>query len=88
MTRLIALGDRMLPALVELTLALGCAVLAVVSWRNGLITTTFAPSGDVPGFDSTRYSAPWLVLAAFLVMVAGVLAIDAVARTVRAARSR
>ncbi|WP_433711976.1 hypothetical protein ACQP2U_38075 [Nocardia sp. CA-084685] len=88
MTRLIAIGDRMLAALVELTLALGCAVLAVVSWRNGLITTTFAPSGEVPGFDSTRYSAPWLVLATFLMMVAGALAIDAVARTVRAAGSR
>ncbi|MEV6137388.1 hypothetical protein AB0L63_15250 [Nocardia sp. NPDC051990] len=88
MKRLITLGDRMLTALVEFTLALGCAVLAVVSWRNGLIITTFAPSGDVPGFDATRYSAPWLVLAAVLVMVSGVLAIDAVARTVRAARAR
>ncbi|MEV4128307.1 hypothetical protein [Nocardia sp. NPDC049707] len=88
MKRLIALGDRMLTALVEFTLALGCAVLAVVSWRTGLITTTSAPSGDVPGFDATRYSAPWLVLAAVLVTVSGVLAIDAVARTVRAARAR
>lgn len=88
MKRLIAIGDRMLTALVEFTLALGCAVLAAVSWRNGLITTTFAPSGEVPGFDATRYSAPWLVLAAFLVMVSGVLAVDAVARTVRAARAR
>ncbi|WP_330250644.1 hypothetical protein OG874_31130 [Nocardia sp. NBC_00565] len=87
MTRWVVLGDRMLPALVELTLALACAVFAVVSWRNGLITTTFAPAGDVPGFDATRYSAPWLVLAAFLVVVAGALAIDAVARTVRAVRS-
>ncbi|WP_433198654.1 hypothetical protein ACQP1G_04530 [Nocardia sp. CA-107356] len=88
MKRWIVLGDRMLTALVELTLALVCVVFAVVSWRNGLITTTVAPSGDVPGFAATRYSAPWLVLAAFLVVVAGVLAIDAVTRTVRAARSR
>ncbi|WP_433730908.1 hypothetical protein ACQP0C_04750 [Nocardia sp. CA-129566] len=88
MKRWIVLGDRMLPALVELTLALACAVLAVVSWRSGLITTTFAPSGEVPGFQATRYSGPWLVLATFLVMMGGVLAIDAVARTVRAARSR
>jgi len=86
--RWIGLGDRILPALVELTLALVGMVFAVVSWRNGLITTTFAPSGEVPGFDATRYSAPRLVLAAFLVVVAGVLAIDAVARTVRAVRSR
>jgi hypothetical protein len=78
----------MLTALVELTLALVCAVFAVVSWRNGLITTTFAPSGDVPGFAATRYNAPWLVLAAFLVVVAGIFAIDAVARVVRAVRSR
>jgi hypothetical protein len=63
-------------------------VAAVASWNNGLVTTSFAPSGDMPGFDGTRYVGPWLLLAAFLVTVAGVIAIDMVARTVRAATAR
>ncbi|WP_405178437.1 hypothetical protein OG225_30755 [Nocardia sp. NBC_01377] len=70
-------------ALGEAVIALLCVIGAVLSWGNGVVTTTFAPIGDLPAFDSTRYVAPWLVLAAFLVCVAGLLVIDGAARVVR-----
>ncbi len=72
----------------EVVVAALCVAVAVASWRNGVVTTSFAAAGDVPGFDATRYVAPWLVLAAFLVVVAGVIVIDAAARTIRAATAR
>jgi hypothetical protein len=88
LNRWIELGNRLLTVLVELVLVMVCLVFAVVSWRNGLITTSFAESGDTPAFDATRYSGPWLILAAFLVLVAGVIVIDATVRTVRVVRTR
>ncbi|WP_330233222.1 hypothetical protein OHA40_12570 [Nocardia sp. NBC_00508] len=72
--------------LVELDLILLALVAAVLSWRNSVRTIDFAPFGDAPGFTAIRYTAPWQLLAAVLVAVAGVLAIDAAARLVRGIR--
>ncbi|WP_454198572.1 hypothetical protein [Nocardia sp. Marseille-Q1738] len=71
---------------VELDLILLALVAAALSWRNSVRTVDFAPSDDVPGFTAIRYAAPWQLLAAVLVAVAGVLAIDAAARLVRGLR--
>lgn len=68
---------------VDLVLTLVCLALAAVSWQNGIRTTLFNPLGDAPAFEATRYAAPWLLLAAVLVAVGGVVAIDAVARGMR-----
>ncbi|MGQ4596921.1 hypothetical protein [Nocardia sp. R6R-6] len=72
--------------LVELDVMVLALVAAVLSWRNSVRTLDFAPFGDAPEFTATRYVAPWQVLAAVLVAVAGVLAIDAAARLVRGIR--
>ncbi|WP_327110419.1 hypothetical protein OHB12_21805 [Nocardia sp. NBC_01730] len=69
--------------IVEVVLIVVALVGAVLSWHNGLLTADFAPSGDSPGFAATRYAGPWLLLAAVLVAVAGVLAVDTTARLVR-----
>ncbi len=71
---------------VELDLIVLALVGAVLSARAGVRTTDFPPLGDAPGFTATRYVAPWWLLAAVLVAVAGVLAIDAAARLVRGLR--
>ncbi|MGK8520773.1 hypothetical protein ACRS6B_04075 [Nocardia asteroides] len=76
----------MVGVLVELDLFVLAMAGAVLSARAGVRTTDFAPLGDLPGFTATRYVAPWWLLAAVLVAVAGVLAIDAVARLVRGRR--
>ncbi|MET7773838.1 hypothetical protein [Nocardia sp. NPDC005366] len=70
-------------ALGEYVIALLCLIGAVQSWGNGVVTTSFAPIGDLPAFDSTRYIGPWLVLAAFLAGLAGLFVIDGLARAVR-----
>ncbi|MBF6211387.1 hypothetical protein IU433_07515 [Nocardia puris] len=75
-------------ALGEAVVVVVCLVLAVVCWGRGVVTTSFAAFGDVPAFDATRYVAPWIALAAFLVAVGGLFAIDAVARAVRELTSR
>ncbi|WP_040783910.1 hypothetical protein [Nocardia pneumoniae] len=74
--------------LVELDLVLLTLVAAGLSWRNSVRTIDFAPAGDAPGFTAIRYAAPWQLLAAVLVAVAGVLAIDAAARLVRGLRGQ
>ncbi|MBF6218682.1 hypothetical protein IU479_11255 [Nocardia abscessus] len=71
---------------VELDLIVLALVGAVLGARAGVRTTDFPPLGDAPGFTATRYIAPWWLLAAVLVAVAGVLAIDAAARLVRGLR--
>ncbi|WP_225731600.1 MULTISPECIES: hypothetical protein [unclassified Nocardia] len=71
----------------DVVVAVLCLVGAVLSWRCGLHTTVFARSGDTPGFEATRYAAPWLLLAAVLVTVGGVVAIDGIARAARIVRS-
>ncbi|MFR9753776.1 hypothetical protein ACL02S_22445 [Nocardia sp. 004] len=73
---------------VELDLIALALVGAVLCWRNSVHTTTFRPSGDVPGFTATRYAAPWQLLAAVLVAAAGLLAIDTTARLVRGIRGQ
>lgn len=75
-------------AATELGLAVLGLVAAVLSWRQGSQTTTFAAIGQAPEFVATRYVAPWLLLAAVLVAIAGLVAIDAVTRVVRARRPR
>ncbi|WP_028477116.1 hypothetical protein [Nocardia sp. CNY236] len=77
---------RGIAVLLELVLAVLALLGAIASWRNSVRTTDFAPSGDVPGFTAVRYAPPWQILAAVLVAVAGVLAIDAVARIARRIR--
>ncbi|MFI9401683.1 hypothetical protein [Nocardia sp. NPDC052316] len=73
---------------VELGLVVLGLVAAVFSWRNGIQTTTFAALGEAPEFVATRYVAPWLLLAAVLLAIAGLFAIDAVGRAVRVRRDR
>ncbi|MBF6464451.1 hypothetical protein IU427_04550 [Nocardia beijingensis] len=73
--------------LVEVDLLVLALVGAALSAHAGVRTTDFGPSGDAPGFTATRYVGPWWLLAAVLVAVAGVLAIDAAARLVRGLRS-
>ncbi|MEU7142514.1 hypothetical protein ABZ942_23895 [Nocardia sp. NPDC046473] len=75
-------------AATELGLVVLGLVAAVLSWQRGIQTTTFAAIGQAPEFVATRYVAPWLLLAAVLVALAGLFAIDAVTRVVRARRSR
>ncbi|WP_194816127.1 hypothetical protein [Nocardia sp. XZ_19_385] len=64
----------------ELVLAVLCGLGAVASWNRGLVTTSFAAAGEMPGFDATRYVAPWLLLATLLLVFAGLFAVDAVSR--------
>ncbi len=78
----------MVVALGEVVAAVVVLALAALSWGRGTVTTSFAALGEMPAFDATRYVAPWLVLAAFLVVVAGLLAIDAVTRAVRSAAEK
>ncbi|MBO0854922.1 MAG: hypothetical protein J2P18_14310 [Nocardia sp.] len=66
----------------DLVLVAACAMAAVAMWRHGIEHTWFLPMPPQPGFESTHYSGPWLALAAVLVAVAGLAAIDLVARAV------
>ncbi|MFJ1459641.1 hypothetical protein [Nocardia wallacei] len=68
---------------VDLVLLVVCAGAAVPSWRNGIDRTVFAAAGEQPAFEATRYSGPWLGLAALLVAIAGLAVIDLVARCAR-----
>ncbi|RDI66415.1 hypothetical protein [Nocardia pseudobrasiliensis] len=77
---------RRLWIVVDLVLILLCVGAAVPSWRNGIQTTSFAASGDLPAFEATRYVGPWLGLATLLVAVAGVAVVDLVARCAGRAR--
>ncbi|TLG14946.1 hypothetical protein FEK35_07325 [Nocardia cyriacigeorgica] len=72
---------------VDAVVAVVCVVAAVISWRQGVQTTEFAPMGEVPGFTATRYSGPWLVLASLLIAAAGLALIDLVTRIVRTVRA-
>lgn len=80
MTRPIAIA-------VEAVAAALCVAVAALCWSRGVHTTEFAAIGRVPAFTATHYSGPWLVLATTLIAVAGLLAIDAVTRIVRAVRA-
>lgn len=71
---------RSLIALIEVAVAVVCLIGAVVAWRNGIHVTRVAPTGDVPGYEATRYLPPWLLLATLAVVAGGVLVIDAIAR--------
>ncbi|MBW0270348.1 hypothetical protein ATM97_04535 [Nocardia sp. MH4] len=67
-------------ALFELGLAVICLAGAVYSWRHARRVTGFVTSDEHPGFEAVRYVPPLLLLASALVIVAGLLVIDAVAR--------
>ncbi|NEW39481.1 hypothetical protein GV794_25015 [Nocardia cyriacigeorgica] len=81
------MNRRTVLMIVDGVLAVVCVVAAAFSWRQGVQTTEFAPMGEVPGFTATRYSGPWLVLAALLIAVAGLAMIDLVTRIVRGLRA-
>ncbi|BAD60015.1 MULTISPECIES: hypothetical protein [Nocardia] len=67
-------------AAAETVVAVLCLVGLVAAWQRGVVSTAFLPVGDIPGFESSRYAGPWLILAVFLVAVAGLCVIDALAR--------
>lgn len=67
-------------ALLEIGLAAVCLAGAVASWSHARRTTVFTGSDDHPGFEAVRYAPPMLALATGLMIVAGVLLIDVVAR--------
>ncbi|MBF6333751.1 hypothetical protein [Nocardia transvalensis] len=77
---------RRLWIVVDLVLILLCVGAAVPSWRNGMQTTWFTASEELPAFQATRYVGPWIALAALLVAIAGVAVVDLIARC--ASRSR
>ncbi|WP_067567130.1 hypothetical protein [Nocardia acidivorans] len=77
---------RWLAVLAELGLAVLIAAAAIWCWRNGVHTTWFKPTGDAPGFSATRYSGPWLAGSAAVMIIAGLLGIDGVARALRPTR--
>ncbi|MBB5914411.1 hypothetical protein BJY24_003278 [Nocardia transvalensis] len=74
---------RRLWIVVDLVLLVLCVGAAVPSWRHGLTTTSFAASGEQPAFEATRYSGSWIGLSALLFAIAGLAAIDLVARCAR-----
>ena len=72
-------------ATVELALAVLAAVGAVWSWVGAQSIVTVAPILDgEPQTTSVAYSPPMLVLMLMLATVAGVLAVDGLARLRRA----
>jgi hypothetical protein len=73
---------RRLWIVVDLVLILVCVGAAVPSWRSGIATASFHSSGDLPAFEATRYSGPWLGLTTVLVAIAGLAVIDLVSRCV------
>lgn len=69
-------------ALFELGLAVLCLVGAAYSWSHARRTTEYVTADDHSAFEAVRYVPPLLILATGLVILAGVLVIDAVARIV------
>ncbi|MGW6725413.1 hypothetical protein ACWF9G_05845 [Nocardia sp. NPDC055029] len=69
-------------ALFELGLAVLCLAGAAYSWSHARRTTEYVTADDHPAFEAVRYAPPLLILATGLVILAGVLVIDAVARIV------
>jgi hypothetical protein len=75
-------------ATVELVLAVVAALGAVWSYFGAQTTVTVAPILDgEPQTTSTAFSAPMLVLMLILATVAGVLAVDGIARLRRLSTS-
>ncbi|OZC90838.1 hypothetical protein CH254_08040 [Rhodococcus sp. 06-412-2C] len=66
---------------VELVVALLAGIGAVACWNMGVRTTEFPAVPDVsPAYRGTFYSGSWIALAAFAVIVAGLLIVDGVRR--------
>ena len=68
---------------VEVVLAVFAVLLAVLCWQQGVQSTAFPATGDVPAHTATRYVGPWLFGACVLVAVAGLVLLDAFARGMR-----
>ncbi|MQY18248.1 hypothetical protein [Nocardia macrotermitis] len=77
--------QRLWPVL-DVVVLVACIAGVAPAWHAGIESVPFAASGDLPAFEATRYSGPWLGLAALLVAVAGLALIDLIARSVRRAR--
>jgi hypothetical protein len=71
---------RRLWIVLDVVVLLACLGAAVPSWRGGIHSIGFAADGGQPTFTATRYSGPWLALAALLVTLAGLAVIDLIAR--------
>lgn len=63
--------------------AIVLVVLAVIGWKMGVTQQTYAavPDGP-PGFTSTSYSGSWIMAASVCVLLAVLLAIDVIRRSV------
>ncbi|MFD4183395.1 hypothetical protein [Rhodococcus sp. NPDC058514] len=77
------MSERMM-RIVELALAVLAVGAAVWCWNRGVQTSDFGPAMEgAPEFTGTHYSGTWIGAATLLVIVAGLLVIDAVRRRVR-----
>ncbi|KAF0848938.1 hypothetical protein [Nocardia caishijiensis] len=74
--------------LVEIGLAAVCLAGTVASWGNARRATEFVGSGEQFEFEAVRYVPPMLALSTGLAILAGLLLIDAVARTLSARERR
>jgi hypothetical protein len=72
--------NRLLLAVIELLLAIGCVVGACLCWASGVRSTSFLAGDGVPGFTSHYYSGGWIFAATLLVIVAAVLLIGGARR--------
>ncbi|MDQ2582686.1 hypothetical protein [Saccharothrix yanglingensis] len=78
---------RAFAAVGEVVLAVLLVALAVWCWQRGILRYGY-PVPDGPPLESTRMKGNWVGAAAGLVLVAGVLLLDAVRQTVLAVRTR
>lgn len=63
----------------ELAVAVVAFVLAAVCWNEGTNTAPYLAIADgAPSFEVTAYSGSWLLVAAALLTVAGLLVVDAI----------
>ncbi|WP_072804434.1 hypothetical protein [Rhodococcoides yunnanense] len=69
-------------AAAEVLGAVVAVILAVACWNAGVEVHRFAAVADgAPEFESASYSGSWIAGATVLVVVAGVLAVDAARRS-------
>lgn len=67
----------------EAIAAVALIVAAVVAWNLGVTTATYgAVPGGPPEFVSTHYSGSWIAGATVCVLIAGLLAVDGIRRTI------
>ncbi|MGM1062565.1 hypothetical protein [Saccharothrix sp. Mg75] len=78
---------RAFVAVGEVVLAVALVALAVWCWQRGILRYSY-PVPDHAPLESTRVKGNWVGAAAGLVLVAGVLLLDAVRQVVLAVRTR